>query len=264
MKIIEVEGIGEKYAKALEKEGLANVEDLLPLSWGQVKELAQKTSISPKLIDKWQEQADLMLIKGIGPEYSEALNKIGIDSVKELALRNPANTLKKLEELDKKEPDVLRKLPKEADIKGWIAAAKGVDDEKKVKKGEGLDLIEIEGIGNKFSKVLGTAGYSTCGDLLGLDKKQIKELAKKIDVSEKLVDKWQEQADLMRIKGVGPEYSEALNLIGVDSVKELAQRNPANTLEKIQKLDEEKPDVIRRLPTVDDIKDWVAQAKKLK
>ena len=96
MKIIDIEGVGEKYAKTLGKASIANVEDLVPLKWREVKELANTTSISLKLLEKWQDQAELMIIKGIGPEYSEVLNRVGIDSTRELAYRNPDNTLKQL------------------------------------------------------------------------------------------------------------------------------------------------------------------------
>ena len=127
-----------------------------------------------------------------------------------------------------------------------------------------MKIIEIEGIGAKFGQKLEKGGISNIEDLIPLSRKEIKELAEKLDISEKLLDKWQEHADLMRINGVGPEYSEALNEIGIDSVKELAQRNPENTLERIEKLDKEKPDVIRQLPTLDWIKDWIEEAKKIK
>ena len=127
-----------------------------------------------------------------------------------------------------------------------------------------MKIIEIEGIGGKFGKKLEKGGISNIEDLIPLSRKEIKELAGKTDISEKLLDKWQEHADLMRIKGVGPEYAEALNEIGIDSVKELAQRNPENTLERIEKLDKEKPDVIRKLPVLEWIKDWIEEAKKIK
>ncbi len=68
----------------------------------------------------------------------------------------------------------------------------------------------------------------------------------------------------MRIGGVGPEYAEVLNEIGIDSVKELAQRNPNNTLERIMKLDQEKPDVFRRPPRLEEIEEWIEEAKEIK
>jgi len=74
MKIIEIEGIGKKYAGKLGRAGYEKVEDIKKLTWEQINELAKKTKISAKRIDKWQEQADLISLKGIGPEFAEALN----------------------------------------------------------------------------------------------------------------------------------------------------------------------------------------------
>ncbi len=265
MKIIEIEGIGEKYAKTLGDAGYANVEDLIPLKWREIKELAEKTGISLKLVEKWQDQAEIMIIKGIGPEYSEVLNKVGIDSTRELAYRNPNNTLEKIKALDKEQPDVIRKIPKVEEIEGWINEAKSMYAEKTVKtKAKETDIIEIEGVGTKYSKTLVKAGFANVENLIGLDKKGVKDLAEKTKISEKLLDKWAEHADLMRIGGVGPEYSEVLNEIGIDSVKEFAQRNPSNTLDRIMKLDKEKPDMFRRPPTLKMIEEWIEEAKKIK
>ena len=124
-------------------------------------------------------------------------------------------------------------------------------------------MIKIEGIGDQYSKDLKNAGIETCEQLAPLSKNDLKELAKKTGISAKLLDKWQEHADLMRVKGVGPEYADLLNQIGIDSVKELAQRNPENTINKIEKFDKKKPDIVRRLPLLDEIKDWIDQAKEL-
>ena len=265
LKIIEIEGIGEKYAKILEKQGLADVEDLVPLTWREVKELAEKTKISPKLLDKWQEQAELMKIKGVGPEYSEVLNKIGIDSIKELSYRTPESTLDKIVEFDKKQPDVIRKIPKVEDLTGWIAQANELHTEKKVKSApKETPIIEIEGVGKKYGKILENAGIIKVENLLSLGTTEIKDLGAKTKISEKLIDKWAEHADLMRIGGVGPEYADVLNQVGIDSVKEFAQRNPQNTLEKITELDKKKPDVFRKPPTLKDIEDWIAEAKEIK
>ncbi len=265
MKIIEIEGVGEKYAKTLEKAGIANVKDLIPLKWKEIKDLAAKTDISLKLVEKWQDQAELMKIKGVGPEYSEVLNRVGIDSTRELAYRNPKNTLEKIVEFDKKQPNVIRKIPVAKDIEGWITEAKGMIKEKNVKiTTKTTPIIDIEGIGDKFGKTLEKVGVSFVENLVGLDKDGIKELASKTKISEKLIDKWAEHADLMRIGGVGPEYSEVLNEIGIDSVKEFAQRNPKNTLDRIMALDKEKPDIFRRPPSLKMVEEWIEEAKKIK
>lgn len=126
MDIIDIEGIGETYAKKLNKVGLVKLDDLMALTKAKIKELSVKTKISAKLIDKWQEHANLMKIDGIGPEYSDALNQIGIDSVKELAKRTPQATFDKIVALDKSKPNVIRKLPKLEEVKSWIAQAKKI------------------------------------------------------------------------------------------------------------------------------------------
>ncbi|MHA1461392.1 MAG: DUF4332 domain-containing protein [Promethearchaeota archaeon] len=265
MKIVDIEGVGEKYAKTLGKATIENVEDLIPLKWSEIKELAKKTSISLKLLEKWQDQAELMVIKGIGPEYSEVLNKIGIDSTRELAYRNPENTLEKLIEFDKKQPDVIRKIPKVEEIEGWITEAQEMYNIKKTKTTpKETPIIDLEGIGVKYGKTMEKAGFLDVESLIGLDREAIKNLAKKTKISEKLIDKWAEHADLMRIDGIGPEYAEVINEIGIDSVKELAQRNPNNTLDRIAKLDKEKPDMFRKPPTLQMITDWIDEAKKIK
>jgi len=265
MKIVDIEGVGEKYAKTLGKATIVNVEDLVPLKWSEIKELAKTTSISLKLLEKWQDYAELMVIKGVGPEYSEVLNKIGIDSSRELAYRNPKNTLDKIIEFDKKQPDVIRKIPKIEDIEGWISEAMEIYNVKKTKTSpKETPIIEIEGIGKKYGKTMETAGILDVESLLGLDRDGIKKLAEKTKISEKLIDKWAEHADLMRISGVGPEYAEVINEIGIDSVKELAQRNPNNTLDRMMKLDKEKPDMFRKPPTLQMIEDWIEEAKKIK
>jgi len=132
MKINEIVGIDNKSAKLLEKEGISNVEDLLPLTASKIKKLSEKTGIDAKLIDTWQEHADLMRINGVTPKYAYALNSIGIDSVKEFGLRNPKNTLEKLQELDKSKLKLVGTLPKLQDIENWIKEAKKLKGDEEV------------------------------------------------------------------------------------------------------------------------------------
>lgn len=126
-----------------------------------------------------------------------------------------------------------------------------------------VKLEKVEGIGPKYAKALMDAGIEDTDDLLKVKQKDIAELAEKTGLSETDLDQWVEIVDLMRIKGVGEEYSEALNRIGIDSVKEFAHRNAESTLKKLEEMDKETPDVLRKLPTVEQIQDWIDQAKKL-
>ena len=107
MNITEIVGIDNKKAKLLKKEGISNTEDLLPLTPYGIKKLAKNTRISAKEIDTWQEHADLMRIEGVSPENAYALNEVGVDSVKELAQRNPKNTLDRIKKLEKAKRDVI-------------------------------------------------------------------------------------------------------------------------------------------------------------
>lgn len=68
--------------------------------------------------------------------------------------------------------------------------------------------------------------------------------------------------DLFRIKGIGEEYSDLFEFSGVDTVVELAKRIPENLYKKICEINEEKK-LVRRLPSQNEVSDWIKQAKKL-
>jgi predicted flap endonuclease-1-like 5' DNA nuclease len=125
-------------------------------------------------------------------------------------------------------------------------------------------IIDVEGIGVEYAKKLKAAGISTTDGLLkaGSTPKGREELAGKSGVSEKLILAWVNHADLYRIKGVGSEYSDLLEEAGVDTVPELAQRKPENLLEKMVEVNAAKK-LVRKLPALKQVEDWVNQAKKL-
>jgi hypothetical protein len=137
MKLTEIIGLEEKHAKILEREGISNTEDLIPLTKSEIGKLARKVGVAVKTLDTWQEHAELMQIQGVGPEMANALNLIGIDSVKEFAYRNPKKTLEKLKQLKKDNPKVFARVPSQKDIESWIGAAKDISrvpEKKTVKK----------------------------------------------------------------------------------------------------------------------------------
>ncbi|MFN4079579.1 MAG: DUF4332 domain-containing protein [Saprospiraceae bacterium] len=126
-------------------------------------------------------------------------------------------------------------------------------------------LIEIEGIGPTYSATLEEKlGITKVDELLemGASKKGREEIAEKTGISEKLVLRWVNMADLFRIKGVGEEYSDLLEASGVDTVKELRNRVPANLHAKMLEVNEEKK-LVRRTPNLSDVESWVAQAKEM-
>lgn len=125
-------------------------------------------------------------------------------------------------------------------------------------------LSIVEGIGDVYEGKLKAAGIGSLEKYLEAcqTKKGRKELAAKADISEKLILKWANHADLMRIKGIGGQYSELLEAAGVDTVPELSQRNAENLTVKMQEVNLEKK-LVRQVPTLKMVKDWVHQAQDL-
>ncbi|MEJ5328006.1 MAG: DUF4332 domain-containing protein [Candidatus Bathyarchaeia archaeon] len=125
-------------------------------------------------------------------------------------------------------------------------------------------IEDIEGIGAAYAKKLIAAGIKTTDNLLEAAATPAgrKNLAEKTGISEKMILEWVNLADLFRIKGIGEEYSDLLEEAGVDSVVELAKRDPENLHAKMAEVNA-KEKLVRRLPTLNEVKDWIEQAKKL-
>jgi predicted flap endonuclease-1-like 5' DNA nuclease len=123
--LIDIEGIGPKYAKKLKAIGVSTTEKLLEMGATPAgrKELASKSGITDTLILEWVNLADLFRIKGVGEEYSDLLEEAGVDTVVELATRNAANLFTKMGEVNAKKK-LVRQLPAESQVEDWIKQAK--------------------------------------------------------------------------------------------------------------------------------------------
>lgn len=123
---------------------------------------------------------------------------------------------------------------------------------------------DIEGVGPAFAAKLATAGVRSIGKLLevGATKKGRTELAAASGISEALILKWVNHADLMRIKGIGPEFSELLEAAGTDSVPELARRNAANLQGAMAEVNATKK-LVRQIPSEKQVQAFVDAAKAL-
>ena len=127
-------------------------------------------------------------------------------------------------------------------------------------------LATIEGVGKKYANTLAKHGIRTTQSLLkaGGSKKGRKALASDSGVSEKLILEWVNRADLMRVRGVGEEYSDLLEQAGVDTVKELRNRKPANLQAKMIDVNAaRKVPFVRRPPSLGEVERWVEHAKTL-
>lgn len=125
-------------------------------------------------------------------------------------------------------------------------------------------IDEIEGIGGAYAEQLAQAGVTTTEQLLDCGKtpKGRDELAERTGISRKLILKWVNHADLFRIKGVAGQFAELLEAAGVDTVKELRHRVPANLYAKLVETNDAK-NLCNRVPSEKEIERMVEQAKEL-
>jgi predicted flap endonuclease-1-like 5' DNA nuclease len=123
-----IEGMSHAEATRLRKCRVRTTEALLKTASTRSgrKELSTKTGIPDKRILQWVNRADLMRVKGIGSEYADLLEVAGVDTIRELRRRNPANLLETLVVLNTRKR-LVRRLPTEGMVSGWIDEAKVVD-----------------------------------------------------------------------------------------------------------------------------------------
>jgi len=128
----------------------------------------------------------------------------------------------------------------------------------------GYKIDQIEGIGPASAEKLETAGIKSTDDLLKMccDSKGRKSTAEKTGLTEKQLLRWANMADLMRISGIGGEYSELLEAAGVDTVKELRNRRADNLASKMSEINAQKK-LTRNVPSERQVAKWVEQAKSL-
>jgi predicted RecB family nuclease len=123
-----VEGIGAIYADKLRAAGIETIEALLKTGAtvkGR-KELEEKTGIGHEYILDWVNRADLMRVRGISEEYSDLLEKAGVDTIPELSQRNADNLHAKILEVNE-EKELVRRPPSRDMVADWIEQAKKIE-----------------------------------------------------------------------------------------------------------------------------------------
>ncbi len=125
MKIIDIEGIGPVYAAKLAKAGIRTVEGILKEGASDKgrKVIAAASGIEHTLILEWVNRADLYRIKGVGKQYSDLLEKAGVDTVVELSKRVASNLYAKMVQVNQAK-NLVNGMPGEKKVEGWIAQAK--------------------------------------------------------------------------------------------------------------------------------------------
>lgn len=123
---------------------------------------------------------------------------------------------------------------------------------------------QIEGIGSAYAAKLEAALILTTEELLDRCATPAgrKRTAEETGISEKLLLKWANHADLMRIHGIGGQFAELLEAAGVDTVKELRHRVPENLHDKLVEINEAK-NLCNRIPSVSEIIRMVIHANEM-
>jgi predicted flap endonuclease-1-like 5' DNA nuclease len=123
--VIDIEGIGEVYARRLREAGVATTEELLAKGATPKgrKELADKTKISHTRILRWVNRADLFRVKGVAEQYSDLLAAAGVDTVLELAQRRADHLHQKLVETNQAKR-LVRVVPPEDHVATWVKEAR--------------------------------------------------------------------------------------------------------------------------------------------
>ncbi len=123
-----IDGIGPGFARKLRRAGITNTHHLLA-SCGSRKErrtVAEESGLDPKRLLAWVNRADLMRIAGVGGQYADLLQSVGVDSLRELRRRNPENLAAKMKEKNqrRKQPRVT---PSRKVVQTWVETARALE-----------------------------------------------------------------------------------------------------------------------------------------
>jgi predicted RecB family nuclease len=125
-------------------------------------------------------------------------------------------------------------------------------------------ITDLDGVEGEVAERLKSMGIRTTEKLLdrAKDPKGRKDLSTKLNLDEKLILRWANMADRMRIKGMGKEYAALLRLVGVETVRELTYRNPDRLAKAMAEANANRR-LVRVLPSEKAIVRWIESAKKL-
>src|SRR6478736_6677856 len=120
-----LDGISPGIAKKLLAAKIRTTTKLLQLAGSPQgrKLLAEKTGLDAATILRCANMADRMRIKGVGRESAVLLEVAGVDTVRELRYRNPANLASRMKS-SAVNAKLARPLPSEKVLARWIDDAK--------------------------------------------------------------------------------------------------------------------------------------------
>ena len=111
---------------------------------------------------------------------------------------------------------------------------------------------------------LKAAGVPTTFALLekAADTRSRKSLAKETKISERMLEGWVQMADVLRVKGIGPDVARLLAAVGVKTVAQLRGSDATKLEADILKVNE-KAQLSKNPPSKEHLAAWIGQAKEL-
>jgi predicted flap endonuclease-1-like 5' DNA nuclease len=125
--ITQLKGVSQDIANKLRGQGLGTCETFLSAAGTPAgrRQLAEQTGMDHNIILELANRADLSRINGIGRVFSDLLEDLGVDTVKELAGRRPENLHAKMVEVNSTLKDSKR-VPTAMQVEGWVSQAKAL------------------------------------------------------------------------------------------------------------------------------------------
>lgn len=126
--IAAIVGLPHRDATKLRKAGIRTTEALLKRAASRAgrAELAQATGLDEAQLVEWLNLADLMRVDGVGSEYSDLLETVGVGTVKALRRRSSASLYKRLVAVNEQKK-LVRRLPTLSMVEGWVDHARRID-----------------------------------------------------------------------------------------------------------------------------------------
>ncbi len=271
--IEEIEGIGPAYGKKFRSLGINTTCDFAKAYLNDdraAKKVASETGIDLAAIQAWASMADIMRLPGIDGQYAEIMQAVGVSSKEDLGKFNAQILHEKMTKFNTTNT-IVPEVPSMELISQW---AKNPDSdtaessEKSISLSDDMnecyEIEEVEGIGPGYGKKFRNMGVNTTCDLANKflrDNRATKKAAQKMKVDFDAIRAWASMADLMRLPGVGGQFAEIMQTVGVSSRKELTGMS-VNSLQSQMEAFNAKNPIVPEVPTVDMLVAWASAAKK--
>jgi len=120
--VLQLEGIGPRYAARLNSVGIITVSQLVA---ADANEVARHVEATPEMVREWQSMGRLLKVEGVGPQWAEALARVGVHDEHDLAQRDPKALATAIARLNEGKTRITKTDPPVATVGRWVRAAGG-------------------------------------------------------------------------------------------------------------------------------------------